>query len=140
MSTIVTSNTTTQLLVKNEGVDIYTSLKLPSDQVTMDNPFFQDRSVNDVMPQIYIDEVGQTLTPDASGFCTWEIKNDPANNIVLTEKSVILNVKDRSGNTVIPASSLITYGTSPNTTYALHIYIKSSGSIFSGDYSAVIQL
>lgn len=140
MATITTSNTTTQLLVKSTGTDIYTALKLPSDQVIMDKPFFESKSVNDVMPQTYIDIQDIALTPDLSGYCTWEIKDDEENNVKLTDKSMVLNVRNSSGITILTGSSLVSYGSAPNMTYALQIYIKSNTTIPAETYSAVIQL
>lgn len=139
MSTITTSNVTTQLLIKSVGTDIYTALKLPSDQVTMDNTFFQSRSVNDVMPQIFTDVCGE-LTPDASGICTWTIRDDEATAIKVTNQSLVMSIKDSSGNVVLAANELITYGTAPDETYALNIYIKSDESIPAETYTAVIKL
>lgn len=139
MATIVTSNTTTQLLVKSIGTDVYTSLKLPSEQVTMDDVFFQNKSVNAVMPQIYIDVCG-VLTPDESGICTWTIRDDEATAIKVTNQSLVMSIKDSSGNVVLAANELITYGSAPDATYALNIYIKSDESIPAETYTAVIKL
>ena len=139
MSTITTSNVTTQLLIKSVGTDVYTALKLPSDQVTMDNTFFQSKSVNDVMPQIFTDVCGE-LTPDSSDICTWTIADDVENSIKVTDQAVVMNIKDSSGNIVLAASELVTYGTEPDTTYAINIYIKSATTIPAETYTAVIKL
>lgn len=139
MATITPSNATTQLLIRLVGDSAYSALKLPSDQVTMDDAFFQSKSVNDVMPQIYIDEC-PILYHDIDGFCTWEIKDDPENNIYVTNKAMVLNVRNSSGNTVITASDLVTYGTEPDATYSLNIYLRSDSDIAAGTYTAVIQL
>ena len=139
MSTITTSNVTTQLLIKSVGTDVYTALKLPSDQVTMDNTFFQSKSVNDVMPQIFTDVCGE-LTPDASDICTWTIADDVENSIKVTDQAVVMNIKDSSGNIVLAANELVTYGTEPDTTYAINIYIKSATTIPAETYTAVIKL
>lgn len=140
MATITTSNTTTQLLIRSTGTDFYTALKLPANQVTMDNSFFQEKSVDAVMPQIYVDECDQVLSPDVLGFCTWEITNDLENGIILTDKSMVLTVRNSSGITVLPAVNLVSYVGDTDTTYSLQIYIKSSEDIPAGTYSAVIQL
>ena len=128
MAEIVPSNSTTQLLIKILGTDNYQSLKLPASQVLMDD----NQTVSDVMPQI-ITEVCNTLIPDVSGFCTWEIPD-------VTDKSVVLSVRDIQGNNVVAANSLITYGTAPDATYSLQIYIKSKTNIYTGSYTAIIQL
>lgn len=139
MSTITPSNVTTQLLIKSVGTDIYTSLKLPSDQVTMDYTFFQNKSVNEVMPQIFTDVCGE-LTPDASGICTWTIKDDDETSIKVTSQATIMSIKDSAGNSVLAANELVAYGTDPDTTYALNIYIKSTETIPAESYTAVVKL
>jgi len=139
MSTITPSNVTTQLLIKSVGTDIYTSLKLPSDQVTMDYTFFQGKSVNEVMPQIFTDVCGE-LTPDVSGVCTWTIKDDAETSIKVTSQASVMSVKDSTGNFVLAASELVTYGTEPDATYALNIYIKSASTIPAESYTAVVKL
>lgn len=139
MSTITPSNVTTQLLIKSVGTDIYTALKLPSDQVTMDDTFFDGKSVNEVMPQIFTDACGE-LTPDASGICTWTIKDDDETSIKVTSQASVMSVKDSTGNFVLAASELVTYGTEPDATYALNIYIKSASTIPAESYTAVVKL
>lgn len=139
MASIVPSNTTTQLLIKDIGTDVYTSLKLPGEMVTLDG-FFEGRTVAETMPQIFIDDC-PTMTPDNSSICTWVINNDEENKIILTESSMVMQVRNASGCTVLPASELIAHGTEEDITYSLNIYIKTSdGIINAGDYSAVIKL
>ena len=139
MASIVPSNTTTQLLTKDIGTDVYTSLKLPGEMVTLDG-FFEGRTVAETMPQIFIDDC-PTMTPDNSSICTWVINNDEANKIILTESSMVMQVRDASGGVVLSASELIAHGAEEDMTYSLNIYIKTSDDIINaGDYSAVIKL
>ena len=53
---------------------------------------------------------------------------------------MVMQVRNSSGSTVLPASELVAYESEGDTTYALNIYIKSSGTIEAGEYSAVIKL
>lgn len=139
MASIVPSNTTTQLLIKDIGTDVYTSLKLPGEMVTLDG-FFEGRTVAETMPQIFIDDC-PTMTPDNSSICTWVINNDEENKIILTESSMVMQVRNASGCVVLPASELIAHGAEEDMTYSLNIYIKTSdGIINAGEYSAVIKL
>lgn len=138
MASIIPSNTTTQLLIKNIGVDTYTSLKLPGNFVVLPD-FFEDKSVADTMPKIFIDDC-PTMVPDNASVCTWVISNDETNNIIITDSTMVMQVRNSSGSTVLPASELVAYESEGDTTYALNIYIKSSGTIEAGEYSAVIKL
>lgn len=135
MSSIVPSNTTTQLLTKNIGTDVYTSLKLPGDKVVLPG-FFENKTVTETMPQIFIDDC-PTMTPDGSSVCTWTISNDEEHNIYVSEGAMVMQVRDASGCMVIPAVELITY----DTTHSLNIYIKTNKpTVNAGEYSAVIKL
>ena len=136
MSNIQPSNTTTQLLIKDVGVeDQYHSFLLPANEVVMDDPFFENASVNDVVPKIFTVSC-PNMSPDSSQICTWVIATDLGNNITITEDSTVLSIKDELGQAVIAANSLIAY----DSTYSLNIYIRSNGVITAGKYSAVIQL
>lgn len=140
MASIIPSNTTTQLLTKNTGSeDVYTSLKLPGEKVVLTG-FFEGQTVSEAMPQIFIDDC-PTMTPDDSSICTWTISSDEANNIIVTDSAIVMQVRDSLGRTVLPATELVTYSSEFGVTYALNIYIKTSNEIINaGDYSAVIKL
>lgn len=139
MASIIPSNTTTQLLTKNIGVDSYTSLKLPGEKVVLSG-FFEGHNVTETMPQIFIDSC-PTMSPDSSGVCTWTINNDPEHNIFVSESAMVMQVRDASGCMVLPATELITYGSGENTTYSLNIYLKTLDDTISADaYVAVIKL
>lgn len=139
MSSIIPSNATTQLLTRNIGTDTYTSLKLPGTLVTLPD-FFNGATVADTMPKIFIDDC-PTMVPDDSSICTWTIANDEANNVILTESSMVMNIHNASGCTVLAASELVTFGSGEDATYALNIYIKTDEqTINAGEYSAVVKL
>ena len=139
MSTIVQSNSTTQLLSRAVGTDIYTSLKLPGTMVTLPG-FFEDKTVADTMPKLVLYSCGVILA-DSYGVCTWTISNDEVNDIVLTNSAMVMQLRNSSGCTAIPASELITYGSDINTTYALNIYIKTANTqLNAGEYTALIKL
>lgn len=139
MASIIPSNTTTQLLIKNVGTDVYTSLKLPSDTVILPN-FFEDKTLTDVMPKIFIDDCPE-MTPDNSNICTWTIANDEGNNILVSDSATVMQVRNASGSTVLTASELVKFGSVENATYALNIYIKTQNQVIeAGEYSAVIKL
>lgn len=139
MASIVPSNTTTQLLTKNIGTDVYTSLKLPGDMVVLSD-FFEGATVADTMPKIFIDDC-PTMAPDNSSTCTWTISNDEAHNIIVTDSAMVMSVRDASGCTILTASELVAFESEEDTTYALNIYIKTENqTIEAGEYSAVIKL
>ena len=139
MASIVPSNTTTQLLTKNIGTDVYTSLKLPGEMVVLPD-FFEGATVTDTMPKIFIDDC-PTMAPDNSSICTWTISNDEAHNIIVTDGAMVMTVRDASGCTIVTASELVAFESEEDTTYALNIYIKTDNqTIEAGDYSAVIKL
>lgn len=140
MASIVPSNITTQLLIKNTGAeDVYTSLKLPGEKVVLTG-FFDGQNVSETMPQIFIDDC-PTMTPDDSSVCTWSIVNDETNNIIVSDSAMVMQVRDASGCTILPATELVAYASESDTTYALNIYIKTSNAVINaGEYSAVIKL